>query len=224
MTFQRARSPEQKAERRDAILAAGARLLEASALEAVSLNAIAREAKLAKSNLYRYFKTREEIFLALLVDDIEQWADRSERAVLALPDDPEVEALAQALVGAMMRHPRMIRLLGQLVSVLERNASVEAIIAFKLRVKGLAMGQASRMAAKVVWLTEPMAQQLTFFQMALLQGLWPHHDPPPNVVAACQHPELQDMNQPLEPSLVRAVALLLRGLRAEADQPSDAVG
>ncbi len=216
MDFQRARSPEQKAERRQAIVAAGARLLEGSAMDAVSLNAIAREARLAKSNLYRYFSTREEIFLALLAQDIEHWAVRAEHALGDLPDEPELEELAGALVNTLTSHPRMIRLLGQLVSVLERNASVEAIVEFKLKVKALAAQQASVVASKVSWMTEPMAHQLTFFQMALLQGLWPYHDPPPSVVEACRHPELHDMHQPLEASLRRAVEVLLRGLRAEA--------
>ncbi|MEO0604280.1 MAG: TetR family transcriptional regulator [Myxococcota bacterium] len=216
MGWQRARSPEQKAARRGTIVAAGARLLEQAAMSDVSLNAIAREAGLAKSNLYRYFATREEIFLALLTEDVEDWAQRNETAVLALPDEPAPDELARVLVGCMIHRPRMIRLLGQLVSVLECNSSVEAIVEFKLRVKALGERQAEVIASKLRWLTPEAAMQLTHFQMALLQGMWPYHEPPDNLVEALRHPDLEGMHMPLEPALERAMTVMIRGLAAEA--------
>ncbi|MCA9688374.1 MAG: TetR family transcriptional regulator, partial [Myxococcales bacterium] len=55
--FQRARSDAQKEQRRAAILQAAAALLDEGSLEAVGLNAIARRAGIAKSNVYRYFES-----------------------------------------------------------------------------------------------------------------------------------------------------------------------
>ena len=49
--WQRARKPEQKEERREAILAAAGRLLDAEGLEGTGLNAIAREAGISKANV-----------------------------------------------------------------------------------------------------------------------------------------------------------------------------
>ena len=176
----------------------------------------AREAGLAKSNLYRYFATREEIFLALLAEDVEAWARRTEALVLALPHDPEPELLAHALVGGLTAEPRLVRLLGQLVSVLERNASVSAIIDFKLRVNAIAARQSAVIAGKLGWMSHEAALQLTHFVVALLQGLWPMHEPPSAVVEAMEHPDLRGTHLALEPALERGVAVLIRGLRAES--------
>ena len=63
-SFQRARDPEQKEQRRQDLLAAARRLIVAHGVAAVGLSDIAREVGLAKSNLYRYFASREEILLA----------------------------------------------------------------------------------------------------------------------------------------------------------------
>src|SRR5215471_18620054 len=68
-SFQRARKPDERAHREKAILAAAAALFDAEGLEGVTLNAVARRAGIAKSNLYRYFESREAILLALLTED-----------------------------------------------------------------------------------------------------------------------------------------------------------
>ena len=59
--FQRARRPEQKRQRRAAILAAAAELLASDGVDGVTLNRISHRVGLAKSNLYRYFDSREQI-------------------------------------------------------------------------------------------------------------------------------------------------------------------
>jgi len=73
-TFQRARRPEQKQQRHEAILAAA----HAAALEAgvrsVSLNDIAERIGIHKSALLRYFETREQIFLELTARSWREWA------------------------------------------------------------------------------------------------------------------------------------------------------
>ena len=70
--FQRARSPEQKAERRAQILAAAATFFEQERFEAISLASIARKAGVTKAALYRYFSSKEALFLGLYLDELEQ--------------------------------------------------------------------------------------------------------------------------------------------------------
>src|SRR3954468_22592216 len=82
MNYQRARSPEHKEQRREAILAAARELAAERSVRAVSLGDIARAVALAKSNLLRYFESREEIFLTLLRREWQGWRD----AAAATPD------------------------------------------------------------------------------------------------------------------------------------------
>ncbi len=61
LTFQRARKPEEQQLRRAAILAAAAELFDAEGAQGAGLNAIAARAGFTKSNVYRYFESREEV-------------------------------------------------------------------------------------------------------------------------------------------------------------------
>src|ERR1700722_17927100 len=73
-TYQRARRPEQKLERRDAILAAARELALRDGVRAVSLADIADRVGIHKSALLRYFETREQIFLELAAQAWREWA------------------------------------------------------------------------------------------------------------------------------------------------------
>jgi AcrR family transcriptional regulator len=120
MTYQRARRPEQKEERREAILASARELAARRSVRGVSLGDIAREVGLAKSNLLRYFESREEIFLTLLLREWEEWR-------VAAGAEPDAAGLARTL-GT---RPLFCDLLGEQAAVLEHNSSADAVRAFR---------------------------------------------------------------------------------------------
>ena len=62
-TFQRARSDEQRAIRRQTILDTAAAMLEDMPVSELSLNELSRRVGLAKSNVLRYFDSREAVLL-----------------------------------------------------------------------------------------------------------------------------------------------------------------
>ncbi|HEY4701584.1 MAG TPA: helix-turn-helix domain-containing protein, partial [Streptosporangiaceae bacterium] len=64
--FQRARSAEQREVRRRAILDTAAAMLAEMTVAEVTLNELSRRVGLAKSNVLRYFESREAVLLDLL--------------------------------------------------------------------------------------------------------------------------------------------------------------
>jgi AcrR family transcriptional regulator len=72
-TYQRARRPEQKLERREAILDAARELALRDGVRSVSLAGIAERVGVPKSALLRYFETREQIFLELTAAAWRDW-------------------------------------------------------------------------------------------------------------------------------------------------------
>lgn len=66
-SFRRARSPEHKAQRQQQILDAARRLGLAKGVRHVSLGDLGGAVGLTKSNVLRYFETRETIYLQLSV-------------------------------------------------------------------------------------------------------------------------------------------------------------
>lgn len=95
---QRARQPEEKEQRRQEILKAAESLWLESSYQDLSMNQIASGAGLAKGTLYLYFKTKEEIFLELLLIYTCDWADEMARKLdkePALEEDQMLHILAK---------------------------------------------------------------------------------------------------------------------------------
>ena len=85
-TFQRARSEEQRAERRRAILDTAAAMLAEMPVAQVSLNELSRRVGLAKSNVLRYFESREAVLLELLDAALQEWLEQLDGALTAAVD------------------------------------------------------------------------------------------------------------------------------------------
>lgn len=127
----RAIGVEQKEARRDHILRAAFDLLGRMRYEDISMNAVAREARLAKGTLYLYFKTKEEVFLALGSELIVREFNRFDFLLLDQPAPSEIEDIATILTSMVGVGERKARLMTIVHGVLERNVSFEAGLAFK---------------------------------------------------------------------------------------------
>jgi len=79
----RARSLEEKSFRRQQILDAASALFAEVGYEGFSVALLASKAGIVKGTLYLYFKTREEVFLALYDQSLNRW---SEKFIQRLPE------------------------------------------------------------------------------------------------------------------------------------------
>ena len=184
-SFQRARTPAAKAERRSAILAAAALVLVRDGLDATSLNAIAAEAGVVKSNIYRYFESREEILMRLLAHDLQE-ISQSLPAVLAVPRP--ISDVAEILAGGLAATPRLCLLISITASTLERNISTDTLREIK-REMILASGHTSAALRQSLPALSPgQAQNAVQFLFTLIAGLWPLSTPGPALSALYQEP------------------------------------
>lgn len=215
MAWQRARNPEQKEQRRTAILEATAKLFEEKGLDGVSLNAIASEAGISKGNIYRYFASREEIFLHLLLEYYQEWVVTLERALAPLAGSGEVETVAQAMTASYAAHPRFASLVAVTASVLEKNVTTDAVVWFKTQIIDVVIRVANAIHASLPALDMERTQQFIMYAHLLMAAMWPAAHPPPAVREALKRPELQFACVDFERDAVGAVTTLLRGLLAE---------
>src|SRR6516165_3073344 len=124
-TFQRARSDEQRALRRQAILDTAAAMLQEMPVADLSLNELSRRVGLAKSNVLRYFETREAVLLELYDATWTGWLDRLDEVLppASARGDSRLryERVAAALTTSLVANPLMCELVSVSASVLERN-------------------------------------------------------------------------------------------------------
>ncbi|TDE57181.1 TetR family transcriptional regulator [Nonomuraea mesophila] len=208
-TFLRARRPEHKQQRREAILAAARELAAASGVRNVSLGAVAEAVGLAKSNVVRYFGTREEIYLVLTVEEYRSWAEAvTGRLRTARDMDDVVAALAETIV----ERPLLCDLLSHSSVSLEHNVSVEAARTYKLGVVTM-IGELGVQVARASHLTEAEGRELVGAAAGTAGLLYPAANPP-RVLAEvyAQEPELARHCPQLLPTLRRFLAALAAGL------------
>lgn len=124
----RARSEIEKAARRGAILGAARQAMLEIGYEAVTMADLARRAGLAKGTLYLYFKTKEELFLWLQVDLVEELVANLEHQ---LSEPMTHDGLIEALVGAVHEDELFLPLSARFTSVIEMNISDDALIEAK---------------------------------------------------------------------------------------------
>jgi len=215
MIWKRARSPEQKEQRRAAILEAATELFEDEGLEKASLNAIAKRAGFCKANVYRYFESREEIYLHLVLEDYREWTGAVERALAPLAGRDDERAVARALVASVVERPRMGALAASLTTVLETNVSVDVVVWFKTSMTEVALRLANAIQVAMPGLTMEATQRFLMASQLLIAGMWPAAHPPPAVREALQRPELAHMCVDFERDFEATLVALLRGLRQD---------
>lgn len=211
-TWQRARRPEQKEQRRQAILAAAGRLLDADGLEGTGLNAIGRAADISKANLYRYFESREAILLELLDEEQEAWIHDLDRRLRRLAGNGDVAAVARAFGATLVRRPRLCVLLTALPSVLERNISAERVMAHKRSALEYLAPMLESLRSALPGLGDDEARAFVVQMVMAVCGFWPHCNPAPVVEEVLELPEFAALRMEFEATTTHHAELLLRGL------------
>lgn len=131
--FLRARSPEAKQQREQAILDAARGLASRQSVREVTLTDVADAVGMHKSTMLRYFETREQIFLTLAAQEWEEWSTPLCNRLASLDRATPAQA-AELLTDSLMARPLFCDLLVHAPLNLERNVSMQTVRDFKIRV------------------------------------------------------------------------------------------
>jgi AcrR family transcriptional regulator len=218
--FQRARSEEQRAQRRRAILETAAAMLTEMPVAQVSLNELSRRVGLAKSNVLRYFESREAVLLDLLDTATRSWledlATRLPAAVEGTADPyARTDRLAATLAASLAERPVLCDLAGAQASVLERNVSEEVAIRYKRASLDGLQALAALVGSALPELDERDTVRLASATLLVAGAMWVHAHPSDAVLAAyASDPALAAMRLPFEEAVRLSVSVFGSGLLA----------
>lgn len=136
MKFERARTIEQRQERKKEILKACAKLYDESGIDGVHFKAVSKITSFVRSTIYTYYKTKEEILLDLLLEDIKTWS-WDVNSILESHETLSKEDYCHELTNTFVNNTRMLQLMSVLYSILEKNCSLEKLTAFKSELMSL---------------------------------------------------------------------------------------
>jgi AcrR family transcriptional regulator len=217
MTFQRARSAEQRAERRRAILATAATMLTELPVADLSLNELSRRVGLAKSNVLNYFDSREAVLLELSSSELADWVEDLASALDDVPPELSTNSraarLITAVVGTLAARPVLCDLISAQAAVLERNVTTATALTFK-RAAAVTYRRMIEVVAGVLPELGPEGAGRFIATASLLAGsIWSHSHPVPAILAAYEaDPSLEAIRMAFEPALTDSLTTLLYGV------------
>lgn len=201
--FQRARSRDQKQERREDILRAARAHLAAVGFERFSLVPLAKAAGVARGTLYLYFPTREELLLTIYMQEGRAWAAE----VLAhMSPETTVSGFLAMYYDTALRHPLFLELAPHVPGVIEENVSRESLIACK-RLGGEMVATIGERHSSVLGLPDELGITVFAALFSLLLG----------VTRAIRRPDVEvdelpdDVRQIIEATDPRATFMLFAG-------------
>ncbi len=218
--FQRARSEEQREARRQAILGAAAAMLAEMPVAEVTLNELSRRAGLAKSNVLRYFESREAVLLELLDSAWQDWlaqleADLAGAVDPAAPVASRSDQLAGAVAASLAARPMLCDLISAQAAVLERNVSPTVAAQYKRASVAGTTALGGLILRCLPELGEQDAFRLAGATVMLAGALWPHSQPSAAMLAAyAADPALAAMRLDFTDTIREVLAVMAAGLLA----------
>lgn len=232
-SFQRARSAEQREIRRREILETTAAMLDEMPVGAVSLNELSRRVGLAKSNVLRYFESREAILLELLDHAWKEWtaalaagpaAGPAARTDPAAPVNERVEQFAGAVTASLAERRVLCDLFSAQAGVLEHNVSPEVAARYK---RAAVVNVGALAAAARAHLPElgDSADPLAASVIMVAGAVWTHARPSQAMLAAYEaDPSLAVLRMDFATTLQGLLATLTTGTLARRVPPPGEAG
>ena len=209
----RARSAEQKALRRQALLDAAEKYFLETGYEAFSMNQLAKKTGIVKGTIYLYFKTREELFLTLYEQSLIRW---SQVFIGYLSNSMTSKTYAQTLYSTALADGTFLPLLIRLEHVIEHNVEIPRLIKSK-RVFIRQVEVVAKPSSTSLKLSKAQAREVVKTMGVLLIG----------ATRADQGPSLDNEELPedvqnliasfsSEPLFIKNAVRIIEGIRAEA--------
>lgn len=128
--FIRARNNEQKEFRINEIKTAADSVFGENPYSEITLTTVAQKLGWSRANLYKYFSTKEEIYLALTEDKMQKYFS-SLNAAFPKNNKFSSQVIAEVWAGILNVNQDYLRYVSILSSIIEKNVSVERLADFK---------------------------------------------------------------------------------------------
>lgn len=214
----RATTDEDKQQRRQDIILLAWQLFQHTAYDAITIAEVARQVGLAKGTIFLYFSTKEELFLAVQQQQLEDWFSFIDARLDATDDgaqaDPQagIDAVVALFSGTLHDRPALARLLALLPGVLEHNIDFETALRFKRALFAHLVQTGARLERRLPFLQPGQGARLILWLHALVIGFRQMTDIAPVLREVLQQPDLRSIDIDFSTEVTGTFRLLLSGL------------
>ncbi|HEY4128865.1 MAG TPA: TetR family transcriptional regulator [Gammaproteobacteria bacterium] len=216
MPKSRAVTDAQKEARRADILKVALHRFTLTPYEHLSMADTADEVGVAKGTLYLYFRSKEEMFLAIYTEQLAAWFHELDRGLQQPGSDTSVAGFLKLLGDSLVSRPELLRLIAILHTKLESN--VDAATARKSRVwldeRRRATG--ALLEKRALFLKPGQGAELLQQIHVLVIGFQHLAEPAGGMREALAAPDMAAHRVQLRESLLKTINTLLTGLAYES--------
>jgi len=160
----RATTPEQKALRLAQIMDVTAARFTTLSYEEVNLKHIAADVGITKAALYRYFRNKETLFLAVYTQEIEGLAQTA-------TSEMDQQSLTDSICNTLIKHPLFCKLSAIMHTALQCNLTLDEAREFKTKLLHF-MHQYAAMISEHYALNIEQATELLLQVQQVIIGCW----------------------------------------------------
>lgn len=172
MHYERARTEKQVQDRIAEIIKTAEQIYDKSGYDAINFTAISELTKFTRPTIYKYFSTKEEILLQILLKELELWV-KELIGSFRINKIYKTTDIANIWANTLSSHDKLIELYAILFTILEKNSSKDALVDFKI--ESLSYQQP---LVELLMQLYPNASHLMIYdfltvQLSLAMGLFP---------------------------------------------------
>ena len=216
MAFNRAMTEAQKDARRADILKVALHRFTLMPYEQLSMADTADEAGVAKGTLYLYFRSKEEMFLAIYTDQLSDWIDEMDRELEEAEGEASIAAFVKFMGESLGTRPQLLRLTAIVHTVLEQNLDRATAQRFKSWFKERIEKSGRLLEGYLPFLETGQGARLLLKIDALIIGFQHQAEPSGVMREVLKEEGMTIFRVNLEEQLLETLRTLLMGLAYEA--------
>lgn len=165
-------SEERTKNRREEIVDACRELYEVLPFKEITILKIGQHTSFTRTSIYNYFRTREEIFLALLEREFAAWTED----LFALAEEPASrEAFPERFAALLDKRKCMLKLLSMNLYDMESGSRFQELVAFK-KTYGTSMDAVAWCVKAHTGASTAEAEQFVYTLYPFLIGVYPYSE------------------------------------------------
>ncbi len=214
----RAISEYQKLHRKQVILETAFNLFIHNEYQDISMDLVAKKAKLAKGTLYLYFKSKEELFFSLKIMEYHHWFDEIEKKIKNLSKRPaskqeRIKKFSNFITKSFEQRKNLIRLIIIVHHTLEKNINEELVLNLNQQIGNRLLQLGAQLENLFSFLNPSDGARLVFYIKTIALGMYQVSEPVAVIreMANKNKKELNIMMLDFKKEVQKMIEILLNG-------------
>lgn len=167
-------TPAQKQQKADTIAKVAGELFEEKGFNQISMNEIAKRAGMSKGTLFNYYKTKEDLFMTMLLVGYQNYFASLRKLLVGHPLNSTEDFksfLLDETKNLIEEHRSLIRLNALRAPILESNSNLEETLANRQKLYEVSKSLSQLIHQQVPELTVEKVNHIFVVQSAIISGL-----------------------------------------------------